>query len=109
MIAALIVASAAVSLGFARYLGYFVDMDIRLAPVCLLAFIAVVAIFGIEESARLTLVLSTVQVGGLIFVIVVGAPDVSNVSDPGWRLRRRGARVLCVRRLRRGDHALGRD
>lgn len=80
MTAALIVAAAAISLGFARYAGYFVDIDIRLASACLLALVAVIAIIGIEESARLTLVLSAIQVGGLLFVIIVGAPDVGNVG-----------------------------
>ena len=80
MIAALMIAAAAISLGFARYLGHFTDLDVRLAAIGLLALVGAIAFIGIEESARLTMLLSAIQVGGLLFVIVVGAPDVGNAD-----------------------------
>ena len=80
MVAGLVVAAATVSLGFARYAGYFFDIGIRPAALALLAGLAVLATIGIKQSARVTVVLSAVQVGGLVIVIVIGAPHVGDVS-----------------------------
>ena len=74
MIAGLTVAAGAVSLGFARYLALFVDIDQRVLALGLLTVITVIALTGLEHSARLTLVLAAVQVLGLLAVIAVGVP-----------------------------------
>jgi len=74
MIAGLVVAAAAISLGFSRYLGYFVDVDVRLGAICLLVLVSFIASAGIRHAAKLTIVLSTVQVGGLLLVVAIGVP-----------------------------------
>jgi len=86
MIAGLVVAAATVSIGFARYLGYFVDLHPRVASLGLLAAVSGVAMIGVKQSARLTLGLSAVQVGGLVLVTAIGVPHVGDVdllSGPG--------------------------
>src|SRR5882724_2864739 len=80
MIVGLVVAAATVSIGFARYVGYFVDIDERLASLALLVVVAAVAMVGIKQSARLTVGLSAVQVGGLVFVAAIGLPHVGDVD-----------------------------
>src|ERR1700693_4256792 len=75
-----LIGAATVSLGFARYAGYFFDIGVRPAALALLAGLAVLATIGIKQSARVTVVLSAVQVGGLVIVIVIGAPHVGDVS-----------------------------
>src|SRR6266545_2552695 len=80
MVAGLVVAAATVSLGFARYAGYFFDLGIRPAALALIAGLALLAMIGIKQSARVTVVLSAVQVGGLVIVIVIGAPHVGEVN-----------------------------
>ena len=87
MILGLVVAAATVSIGFARYVGYFIDVDVRVASLALLVIVAVVAMLGIKHSARLTVALSAVQVGGLVFVAAIGFPHVGDVdlfSGPGF-------------------------
>jgi basic amino acid/polyamine antiporter, APA family len=87
MILGLVVAAATVSIGFARYVGYFVDVDVRVASLALLVIVSVVAMLGIKQSARLTVALSAVQVGGLLFVAAIGFPHVGDVdlfSGPGF-------------------------
>ena len=59
-------AAGAVSLGFARYLRYFVDLPEQVGAAALLVVVTAVALRGIRQSASLTLVLSLVQVGGLV-------------------------------------------
>lgn len=80
MIAGLVVAAATVSIGFARYLGYFVDLHPRFAALALLVAVSGVAMTGVKQSARLTMGLSAVQVGGLVLVTAIGVPHVGDVD-----------------------------
>ncbi len=80
MIAGLVVAAATVSIGFARYVGYFLDIDPRAAAVALVAAVSLVAMAGVKQSARLTVALSAVQVGGLLLVVAIGLPHVGDVD-----------------------------
>ena len=80
MFSGLIVAAAAVALGFGRYAGRFVTVSPRVGAWALLGFVGVVALSGIRRSARLTVVLSLVQVGGLLYVIAIGLPHVGQVD-----------------------------
>ena len=110
MFAGLIVAAAAVALGFGLYLGRFVEVSARIGGLALLAFVGVVAWSGIRRSARLTVLLSIVQVAGLLYVIIIGVPHVGEVDLlSGNRWCRRGARRFCpgvlrLHRIRRGHH-----
>ena len=86
MVVGLFVAAAAVSLGFARYLEYFVGVDRRAGALMLIALVSALAISGIRRSARMTILLSAVQVGGLVLVIVAGwshIGDVDLLAGPG--------------------------
>ena len=80
MITGLVVAAATVSIGFARYIGYFVDIDPRATALGLLVAVCVVAMIGVKQSARLTVGLSAVQVGGLLLVVAIGLPHVGDVD-----------------------------
>jgi len=74
MIAGLIVAAVAIALGFARYLSLFAAVDQRLGAAGLICLVSLVAASGIKRSARLTVALSCVQVGGLLLVVAIGIP-----------------------------------
>ena len=80
MIMGLVVAAATVSIGFGRYLGYFVDLGAGTAAVGLLVAVSALATVGIKRSARVTLALSAVQVGGLVLVVAIGLPHVGEVD-----------------------------
>ena len=72
MILGLVIAAAAVALGFASYLRYFFDVPQRLGAWLLLGFVTAIALTGIKQSTRLTVVLSTVQVTGLLAIVAIG-------------------------------------
>ncbi len=80
MFVGLIVATAAVSLGFGQYLGGFLDVSRQEGAFLLLAGIGAVAFSGIRRSAALTLLLSVVQVAGLVFVVVIGVPHLGEAD-----------------------------
>lgn len=87
MTIALAVASAAVSLGFARYLNVFTDVNEHIASLLLLAFVCFVSIMGMQHAKWLVIVLSIIQISGLLIVIAVGAHhigDVSLTTGNGW-------------------------
>ena len=73
MIAGLVIAAAAVSLGFARYVGQFADLGQRGPAIGLLALVSLIAVVGIKQSSWVILGLSTIQVGGLLAIIFIGA------------------------------------
>lgn len=80
MALALIVASAAVSLGFARYTREFIDLNEHVISLSLLAFVCVISLSGMGSAKWLVIGLSIVQVSGLVAVAVVGAHHVGDVS-----------------------------
>ena len=87
MAVALVVASAAVSLGFARYVQEFVSVDEHVASIGLLLFVVVVAMIGMHTAKRLVLVLNIIQVTGLLIVVVAGIDHVGDVDllrGPGF-------------------------
>ncbi len=80
MIAGLVVAAAAVALGFATYFRSFVDVPIRIVAIGLLVGVTLIAVRGIQRSAAITVVLSLIQVGGLVAIIAIGVPHLGDHS-----------------------------
>lgn len=80
MAMALIVATATVSLGFARYLGEFWEVDERIGGLLILAVVAAIALRGMGEASRVIMAFAVVEVGGLIAVIIIGLPRVGDHS-----------------------------
>ncbi len=80
MAVALIVAAAAVSLGFGRYLSEFINTDPRIGATILLSLVALATFSGMREAKWLVLVLSGIQVGGLLLVVLVGAHHIGDVN-----------------------------
>lgn len=78
MVGALLVGAAAVSVGFAHYVRWFVDVDLRVAAIGLLLVLTLVVIGGLQRSIWLSVGLVAVQVGGLMVVIAVGAPHLGD-------------------------------
>lgn len=74
MIAGLVVASAAVALGFASYLGVILPVHPRATAILLLLAVTATALAGVKQSIRVTVALSLVQIGGLFLVIGIGIP-----------------------------------
>jgi APA family basic amino acid/polyamine antiporter len=89
MLAAGVTSAAGLALAFAGdYLGTFVDIPPVLAAVVFLALVAVLNARGINESLKTNLVMTVVEVGGLLLVIVTvavllgnGGGDVSRVNQ----------------------------
>ena len=72
MTGGLVIAAAAISLGFARYLQSFVDLPVRVGAWGLLVVVGLIELVGIRRASWLVVALGAVQVGGLVVVIVSG-------------------------------------
>jgi APA family basic amino acid/polyamine antiporter len=83
MATGLMVAAAAIAVGFGHYLTYFIDVPVAGAAAVLLAVEAAIASSGVRRSARVVLGLSVVQVTGLLIVIAIGAPHIGTRSLVG--------------------------
>lgn len=77
MVLAGITSAAALSQGFAGYLGTIVPVPPLLASVGILILLTIVALIGISESARLAVAFTVIEVLGLLALIVFGAPQLS--------------------------------
>lgn len=80
MLAGLTVASATVALGFGRYAEYFFNVNPRIPALLLLAAVALFSYRGLHAAAWFIVVLSCVEVGGLIFVSIIGASHIGDVN-----------------------------
>jgi len=80
MVAGLSVAAAVIAVGFARHLQYFVSVPVSATAVALLIAEGLFARRGISMSARLTVVLASIQVAALLVLIAIGAPHLGNVD-----------------------------
>jgi APA family basic amino acid/polyamine antiporter len=80
MAGGLMVAAAAIAVGFAHYVQHFVDAPLVPVAIALLGAEAAIALTGMRSSARLTVMLSGIQVAGLLFIVAVGVPHLGSHS-----------------------------
>lgn len=74
MLAAGVTSAAGLAHAFAgEYLGTFVDLPVLLAALGFLAVVAAVNARGIRESLRANLLMTVIEVGGLVLVVVLAA------------------------------------
>lgn len=80
MAAALVVAAATVALGFARYLAEFVDVDGTIVAVVVVVVAAFISSRGMADASKVIVALASVQIGGLVTVVVLGVPNIGDHS-----------------------------
>lgn len=79
IVAGNVVAAAAVALGFGGYFGEFAPISTTLGAMVALAVAGGIAAYGIRESMWMSIALTAVEVGGLLFIIAIGVPHVGEV------------------------------
>jgi APA family basic amino acid/polyamine antiporter len=71
-----VIGAATVALGFGGYMTAFVDVSPTLVAVIALVVATLIAFAGIEQTVRLMIVGTLVEVAGLILIIVIGLPHI---------------------------------
>ena len=74
--------ASAVAVGFARYLTLFVTADTLLLAFGLIVVMSLINFWGIKESARFNVLATSIEVGGLMLVIVAGGYQIITGSIP---------------------------
>jgi APA family basic amino acid/polyamine antiporter len=75
-----IVAAAAVALAFGGYLSELIDVAATPTAVVALVVATLIAFYGVKEAVWTSVVMTLVEAAGLIFIIVIGIPDLGSVD-----------------------------
>ncbi len=75
-----IIAAAAVALAFGGYLSTFLEVNATIAAIVALVVATGVAFIGVEETIRVMIVGTLVEIAGLLLVIAVGIPHFGEVD-----------------------------
>lgn len=69
-----VITSSAVALGFGRYFGSLFGAGNLGGAIGLFIFLSIIMIYGIKESARLAVLISLIELTGLLIIIYIGIP-----------------------------------
>ncbi|MDK2890083.1 MAG: basic amino acid/polyamine antiporter, family [Methanoculleus sp.] len=75
-----ILGAATVSLGFAGYFSDLVGFPVIPSAILIILFLAGILFAGIKETARVAIVLTLIEVGGIVMVILIGLPHLGRVD-----------------------------
>jgi APA family basic amino acid/polyamine antiporter len=75
-----IVAAAAVALAFGGYLSELIDVAATPTAVVVLVVATLIAFYGVRQAVWTSVVMTLVEAAGLIFIIVIGVPDIGSVD-----------------------------
>jgi APA family basic amino acid/polyamine antiporter len=76
-----LVSAATMARGFVGYFNQFVAIDATFTIVTLISVLTLIAIRGIAESARAAALLTLVEAGGLLWIIMVASPNVAQLAE----------------------------
>jgi APA family basic amino acid/polyamine antiporter len=76
-----LVSAATMARGFVGYFNQFVTVDAALTIVVLVSLLTLIAVRGIVESARAAALLTLVEAGGLLWIIVVASPKLAQFTE----------------------------
>ncbi|WP_133126860.1 APC family permease [Legionella nagasakiensis] len=68
-----LVSAAAITRGFVGYFQLFIDVPSWVAIVFLVVFMGIIAIWGIKESAMMVMLITLIEVGGLVIIIFLAS------------------------------------
>lgn len=81
VISAGLVSAAALVNGFVGYLNQFVNIDRNLAVVLVALLLGTIAVWGIAESVTLAALITLIEIGGLLTIVVVGSEGLFSFSE----------------------------
>jgi amino acid transporter len=75
-----VITSSAVALGFGRYFSNLFGVGNLIGAVGLFIFLSFIMVYGIKESARLAILITFIELSGLLLIIYVGSPYLGAVN-----------------------------
>ena len=74
-----LVSSATIANGFVGYLGIFIQVPEWLAITCLVLTLGLIAAIGISQSVWMATIITLIEIGGLIYILVVAGDNFSQL------------------------------
>ncbi|AKB75273.1 Amino acid transporter [Methanosarcina lacustris Z-7289] len=74
------ITGSAVALGFGRYFSNLFGGGILIGAVSLFIVLSLILVYGIKESARLAILMTFIELSGLLIIIYVGIPYLGTVN-----------------------------
>ncbi|HUV82412.1 MAG TPA: amino acid permease [archaeon] len=75
-----VVGSSAVALGFAGYFNALFNVPLIYSAVVLILILSFILFYGIKESARIAIIFTLIEAGGLILIFIIGLPYLGHVD-----------------------------
>jgi APA family basic amino acid/polyamine antiporter len=75
-----VIAAATVALGFGGYLHTFVDVSPTVSAIVALGIAMCIAFLGVEETVRVMIIGTLVEVAGLVLIIAIGLPHLPDAD-----------------------------
>ncbi len=89
-----VVSGSTIALAFAGYLAQLVTVPLLVAVAGVVLVLAAVNTAGIRHSSVTNIILTTLEIGGLVFVVVAAAPAIGRVDLLAWPVE--GVTGLCT-------------
>ncbi len=80
LLAGSIIGGATVAMGFSQYFSAIFDTSIIAVALIMLAIILIILIIGVQETAKLTILFTAIEISGLLIVIFIGIPYIGSVN-----------------------------
>lgn len=79
-IVTIVIASAAVSLGFGGYLSHITGINFIVCALLLIALLTIINMFGVKQAFSFDIAMVIIAVIGLVIVIIAGIPHIQDFS-----------------------------
>ncbi|MBN2203086.1 MAG: amino acid permease [Candidatus Aenigmarchaeota archaeon] len=75
-----IIAASTVAIGFGGYFSALTGLNPLISAICLVLLLSFINFYGIEESAKINLVFTAIELLGLLLIIILGAEFLGSVD-----------------------------
>jgi len=80
LLAGSVIGGATVAMGFAQYFSAIFHTPIILVGIILLTIIGIILLIGVQETAKITIVFTAIEITGLVIVIFIGLPALGSIN-----------------------------
>jgi len=80
LLAGSVIGGATIAMGFAQYFSAIFHTSIIIVALVMLSIIGIILFIGIQETAKLTILFTFIEIAGLVIVIFIGIPYIGSVN-----------------------------
>ncbi|HUT00753.1 MAG TPA: amino acid permease [Candidatus Thermoplasmatota archaeon] len=80
LLAGSVIGGATVAMGFAQYFSVIFHTPIIAIALIMLVIIIIILIIGVQQTAKITILFTAVEIAGLVIVIFIGIPYIGSVN-----------------------------